>query len=77
MKNKMEIINEIYEMTGGKNIADLINDFEIDYKYNIKLKYIDVYRTNDNLIIIKVIDEVTECPFELKLNEDSGKLEVY
>lgn len=77
MEKKMDIISEIYLMTGGKNIANLINEFETNYKYNIRLKYIDVYKDNDGLIIIKVIDEITECPFELKFNEDLGKLEFY
>ena len=62
MENKMNIISKIYEITDGKNIADLINEFETNYKYNINLKY---------------IDEITECPFELKFNEDLGKLEIY
>lgn len=77
MENKMDIISEIYLMTGGKNIANLINEFETNYKYDIRLKYIDVYKDNDGLIIIKVIDEITECPFELKFNEDLGELEFY
>ncbi len=77
MEKKMDIISEIYLMTGGKNIANLINEFETNYKYNIRLKYIDVYKDNDGLIIIKVIDEITECPFELKFNEDLGELEFY
>lgn len=77
MEKKMDIISEIYLMTGGKNIANLINEFETNYKYNIRLKYIDVYKNNDGLIIIKVIDEITECPFELKFNEDLGELEFY
>lgn len=77
MEKKMDIISEIYLMTGGKNIANLINEFETNYKYNIRLKYIDVYKDNDGLIIIKVIDEITECPVELKFNEDLGELEFY
>lgn len=77
MENKMNIISKIYEITDGKNIADLINEFETNYKYNINLKYIDVYKDCDGVIIIKVIDEITECPFELKFNEDLGKLEIY
>lgn len=77
MENKMDIISEIYLMTGGKNIANLINEFETNYKYDIRLKYIDVYKDNDGLIIIKAIDEITECPFELKFNEDLGELEFY
>ena len=35
------------------------------------------YKDCDGVIIIKVIDEITECPFELKFNEDLGKLEIY
>lgn len=77
MEKKMDIISEIYLMTGGKNIANLINEFETNYKYDIRLKYIDAYKDNDGLIIIKVIDEITECPFELKFNEDLGELEFY
>lgn len=72
---KMDIINELYEKSGF-NVAELLQEFEENYQYNIRLVYKNIYKQN-NLIIINVIDEITECPFELKFNEKTKKLEIY
>lgn len=75
MKN-IDIVNEIFEKTGGQNVADLISEFENNYKFNIELKYKDIYKKNDK-IIIKVYDNVTESPFELYYDENTNKLKIY
>ena len=66
MENKMNIISKIYEITDGKNIADLINEFETNYKYNINLKYIDVYKAYEYLvrILLGQIRNLLEVKYE-------------
>lgn len=74
MNENEKIFNEIYRKT-GKNVAELISDFEFNYKFNIELEYKGVYKSNDK-IIIKVFDDISQCPFELVFNEETNELEI-
>lgn len=76
MNEKEKLLNELFNLSQGKNVADLIIEFEINFMYNTKLKYKDIYKIDDN-IIIKVYDEISECPFELVFNKEKKLLEVY
>lgn len=70
------LLNELFVLSKGRNAADLIYEFEQNYPYNISLKFKGIYK-KDNLILIKVFDKITECPFELFYDSKSDRLEIY
>lgn len=74
---KMEdLLNELFVLSKGRNVAELISEFEQNYTYNILLEFKGIYK-KDNLILIKVFDKITECLFELFYDSESDCLEVY
>lgn len=67
------LLNEVLKLT-GYSVSNLIKKFE-GYNTRLSLRFKSIYKENDK-IIIQVIDDISKCPFELFLNEDTLKLEM-
>lgn len=75
MNDKMRLLQEIYDLSGGYNLGELLAIYESNHKYRMELKYKNIYKS-DNIIIVEVIDKITECPFELYFCEEEKKLKI-
>lgn len=67
------LLNETFKLT-EKSVSELIKEFE-GSNTRLSLRFKSMYKDNDR-IIIQVIDDISKCPFELFLNEDTLKLEM-
>ena len=70
-----DLLKKVYELTSS-NIAELIIEFENNYRYNMELQYKRVYENKNKEIIVVVLDKITKCEFELMLDTKTGKLEM-
>ena len=70
-----DLLKKVYELTSS-NIAELIIEFENNYRYNMELQYKRVYENKNKEIIVVVLDKITKCEFELMLDVKTCKLEM-
>ena len=70
-----DLLKKVYELTSS-NIAELITEFENNYRYNMELQYKRIYENENKEIIVVVLDKITKCQFELMLDTKTGKLEM-
>lgn len=70
-----DLLKKVYELTSS-NIAELIIEFENNYRYNVELQYKRMYENKNKEIIVVVLDKITKCEFELMLDTKTCKLEM-
>lgn len=75
MKEKMNLLQEIYDKSGGYNLGELLSIFESESHAPLKLRYKEIYKKDDT-IIIQVFDKNSESYFEVYYCEIEHKLKL-
>ncbi len=71
----MDLLQEIYDLSEGHNLAELISLYELESNFLMDLKYRRIYKL-DKKIVIVVFDKMSDCSFELYFCENEKKLKL-